>query len=80
VIEHRMVQRIFDLPVLQCKNNNVLYVVSDICNSTIQKRIHIISMATLLIFVSHFPEKCAPYFQGRKKYVYFGEVMGCKGC
>jgi len=37
-------------------------------------------MATLLIFVSHFPEKCAPYFQGRKKYVYFGEVMGCKGC
>jgi hypothetical protein len=45
---------------------------SDICNSTIQNRIHIISMATLLIFVSHFPEKCAPYFQGRKKIFVLG--------
>jgi len=62
-----MAQGIFDLPVLQCKNKkNILYVDSDICNSTIQKRIHI-SMATLLIFVRHFPEKCAPYLQVRKK-------------
>jgi len=61
-----MTQRIFDLSVLQCKHN-ILYVDSDVRNATIQNRIHNFSMATLLLFVSHFPEKCAPYFQGRKK-------------